>query len=73
METSLGILDLMQWVDSADGELGYAELATSDVSAEPFGIPITVCSLEHLIAMKRQGDRERDRDDLRHLLGGQAP
>lgn len=69
VETRLGILDVMQWLDSADGELEYEDLARSGVQAEPFGIPVTVCSLEHLVAMKRRADRERDRDDLRHLLG----
>lgn len=69
VETKLGILDLMQWLDSADGELEYDDLARTAISAEPFGVPLLVCSLEHLVAMKRRADRERDRDDLRHLLG----
>jgi len=68
VETKLGVLDLMQWLDSVDGELEYDELARTAISAEPFGIPLSVCSLEHLVAMKRRADRDRDRDDLRHLL-----
>ena len=69
VETKLGILDLMQWLDSVDGELEYEDLVRTAVRAEPFGIPLSVCSFEHLIAMKRRADRDRDRDDLRHLLG----
>lgn len=69
VETELGVLDLMQWLDSSEGELEYETLAASALAAEPFGIPVQVCSLEHLVAMKRRADRERDRDDLRHLLG----
>lgn len=69
VETELGVLDLMQWLDSSEGELEYETLAASAISAEPFGIPVQICSLEHLVAMKRRADRERDRDDLRHLLG----
>jgi len=73
VETKLGIVDLMQWLDSTEGELEYADLVRTAVAAEPFGIPIRVCSLDHLIAMKRRADRERDRDDLRHLEAGCEP
>jgi hypothetical protein len=65
---ALGVIDVVQWVDSVDGELGYEELMQGSVTAEPFGVPVTVCSLERLVAMKRRADRDRDRDDLAHLL-----
>jgi hypothetical protein len=58
----------MQWVDSTDGELGYDELVADAVVAEPWGIPVRVCSLDRLIAMKRRAGRPRDEDDLAHLL-----
>jgi predicted nucleotidyltransferase len=33
------------------------------------GIAVRVCSLEHLLEMKRAGDRWRDRDDVEALEG----
>jgi hypothetical protein len=63
------VLDVLQWLDSVDGELVYDDLAAAGMTATPFGIPVTVCSLAHLVAMKRRADRDRDRDDLMHLLG----
>jgi hypothetical protein len=72
VETDLGVLDVMQWVNSTDGELTYEELAADAIEAQPWGIPVRVCSRERLIAMKRQAGRPRDQDDLAHLLADPA-
>jgi len=37
------------------------------------GLPVRVCSLEHLLEMKRVSDRPRDRDDLKELEAAQEP
>ena len=36
------------------------------------GLVVRVCSLEHLLAMKRASDRPRDRDDLEALEAAQG-
>lgn len=68
LETSAGDLDIMQWVAGIDSDPAYATLAADAIEGELDGIPLRVCGLEHLIAMKRAAGRPRDLDDLR-LLG----
>jgi hypothetical protein len=68
LETNLGDLDVMQWVAGIDTEPAYAALADGAIEGELDGIPLCVCGLEHLVAMKRAAGRPRDLDDLR-LLG----
>jgi len=36
------------------------------------GLSVRVCSLEHLMEMKRNSDRARDRDDLDALKAAQG-
>ena len=72
METSLGALDIMQWIPGISGEPAYHELATEAITADVRGIPVTVCSRSHLLAMKRAADRPRDRADLDQLEDGEA-
>ena len=36
------------------------------------GLVVLVCSLDHLLAMKRASSRPRDRDDLQALEAAQA-
>jgi hypothetical protein len=36
-------------------------------------LPVRVCSLEHLLEMKRAGERPRDQDDIQALEGIQKP
>jgi hypothetical protein len=67
LETRLGDLDVMQWVAGIDAEPAYAALATGAMDGELDGIPLRVCGLEHLIAMKRAAGRPLDLDDLRRL------
>jgi predicted nucleotidyltransferase len=50
-------------------------LATLDAEAvdvDMDGLIVRVCSLEHLLAMKRVSERPRDRDDLEALEAAQA-
>jgi hypothetical protein len=67
LETRLGDLDVMQWVAGIDTEPAYEALATDALSGELDGIPLRVCSREHLISMKRAAARPRDLDDLARL------
>jgi hypothetical protein len=63
----LGDLDVMQWVAGIEAEQAYEALAPAAVEGELDGIPLRVCGLEHLIAMKRAAGRPRDLDDLQRL------
>jgi hypothetical protein len=65
--TSVGVLDVMQWVPGIADEQAYPILAADAVDGTAFGVPLKVCSLEHLRAMKRTADRAQDRQDLADL------
>jgi hypothetical protein len=67
LETSLGSLDIMQSIPGIAGEPAYRELAGEAIEAEVRGVPVTVCSLRHLLAMKQAADRPLDRVDLDQL------
>lgn len=67
LETRLGDLDVMQWISGIDEDPAYEALAESALEGELDGIPLRVCSLKHLIAMKRAAGRPRDLDDLQRL------
>jgi hypothetical protein len=67
--TTLGRIDLMPYVEDADGELTYEELRESAerVDLEEVGHPLYVASVEHLIAMKQHANRDLDRIDITAL------
>ena len=67
LETRLGDLDVMQWVAGIDADPAYDALAAGAIEGELDGIPLRVCGLEHLVAMKRAAGRPLDLDDLRRL------
>jgi hypothetical protein len=67
LETSLGDLDVMQWLAGLDSDDAYAELAADAIEGELDGVPLRVCGLDHLLAMKRAAGRPRDIDDIGHL------
>lgn len=67
LESSLGALDIMQWVSGVDGEHAYPALAADAVAAEVAGVPVLVCSLNQLRAMKRAAGRPQDLRDLADL------
>lgn len=67
LETSMGPLDIMQWVSGIDAKLAYTELAPRAMTVGFRGIEIRVCELEHLRAMKRAASRPQDLEDLSRL------
>jgi predicted nucleotidyltransferase len=60
-------IDVMQWLSGVDTDDLYGELNPDTVEGSVDGIPVRVCSLEHLRAMKRAAGRPQDLEDLRRL------
>jgi hypothetical protein len=67
LETSLGSLAVMQWIPGIEATPAYPELAEDAITAHVRGVPVSVCSRTHLVAMKRAADRPLDRADLDQL------
>jgi hypothetical protein len=67
LETDLGDLDVMQWLSGIESEMAYETLTPDAIEARVEGVPVRVCGLEHLRAMKAAAGRPRDLDDLEHL------
>jgi len=67
LETSLGPIDIMQWVAGIETDLAYDELSPSRLSVTFRDTQVQVCSLEHLRAMKRAAGRPQDIEDLGRL------
>lgn len=67
LETRLGDLDILQWVAGIESEPAYTALSAEAIEGELGGVPLRVCGLDHLIAMKRAAGRPRDLDDLQRL------
>lgn len=65
--TAHGVLDIMQWIPGIPDEHAYGALVGDSVEGTAFGVPLKVCSLEHLRQMKRTADRPQDRQDLADL------
>lgn len=65
--TDLGRLDVMQWLTGIETDDLYGALSTDAVEGSLDGIPLRVCSLEHLRAMKRAAGRPQDLEDLKRL------
>lgn len=59
--TELGQVDVLQGLPQVPSFAALEEQA-KDVDLD--GLVVRVCSLEHLIAMKRASERARDREDL---------
>lgn len=64
IETELGRLDIVQGLE---GVPTYEELQARAVSTTVLDVPILVCSLEDLRAMKQASGRTRDVADLEDL------
>lgn len=69
LATDLGRLDVMQWLSGVDTDDLYAEFDPEAVEGILDGLPVRVCGLEHLRAMKRAAGRPQDLEDLRRLEG----
>lgn len=67
--TNLGQVDVLQGLPQVPSFAALDEQA-KDVDIE--GLLIRVCSLEHLLEMKRASSRPRDREDLEALEAAQA-
>lgn len=67
LATSLGALDIMLWLPGISDEEAYSVLAPDAVMGEVGGVPVAVCSLEHLRVMKRAAGRPQDLRDLEDL------
>ena len=67
--TDLGDLDIMQWASGVEADDLYAELDREAITGSVEEIPVRVCGLEHLRAMKRAAGRPQDLADLQRLDG----
>lgn len=67
LRSSLGALDIMQWVPGVEGEHAYPALITSAIDAEVAGVAVRICSLPQLRVMKRAAGRPQDLQDLADL------
>jgi hypothetical protein len=65
--TDLGDLDLFQWASGIEADDLYAELDQEALHGSVEGVPVRVCGLEHLRAMKRAAGRPQDLADLERL------
>ncbi len=65
--TDRGDLDVMQWVSGVETDDLYAELGREALEGSVEGIPVRVCGLAHLRAMKRAAGRPQDLEDLERL------
>jgi predicted nucleotidyltransferase len=68
--TDLGWVDILQGLPQIPS-FAALDAEASDVDLD--GLTVRVCSLEHLLEMKRASERPRDRDDLEALEGAQDP
>jgi predicted nucleotidyltransferase len=68
--TDLGQIDVLQGLPQVPRFVELDEQA-GDVDLD--GLVVRVCSLEHLLEMKRASDRPRDHEDLAALQAAQEP
>jgi predicted nucleotidyltransferase len=66
--TELGQVDVLQGLPQVPA---FAALDAEAKEVDLDGVAVRVCSLEHLLAMKRAAGRPRDRDDLEALEDAQ--
>ncbi len=65
--TDFGQVDVLQGLPQVPS---FEALDEDAEEVDLDGLLVRVCSLEHLLEMKRSSDRDRDRDDLRALEAG---
>jgi len=68
VRADLGQVDVLQGLPQVPR---YAELDEQAKQIDLDGLEVRVCSLGHLLAMKRASDRPRDREDLEALEAAQ--
>jgi predicted nucleotidyltransferase len=66
--TDLGRVDVMQGLPQVP-TFAVLDAEASDIDMD--GLTVRVCSLDHLLSMKRASERPRDRDDLEALEASQ--
>ncbi|HEX7279586.1 MAG TPA: hypothetical protein VF255_08200 [Solirubrobacterales bacterium] len=66
--TELGHVDVLQGLPQVPS---FATLDAAAADVDLGGMVVRVCSLDHLLAMKRASERPRDRDDLEALEAAQ--
>lgn len=64
IETDLGRVDVVQGLE---GVPSYRDLRKRATEADVLGVPVAVCSIEDLKAMKRAAGRTRDLADIEDL------
>ena len=67
LDTSRGPLDILQWVAGIGTDLAYSELVGGAIPVRFRDTQVRVCSLTHLVAMKRAAGRPQDLEDLKRL------
>ena len=70
VKTELGQVDVLQGLPQVPS---FAALDQQAKEVDVDGLVIRVCSLEHLLEMKRSSSRPRDREDLDALEAAQDP
>lgn len=70
VRTELGQVDVLQGLPQVPR---YETLEKQAKEIDIDGLSVRVCSLEHLLEMKRVSDRPRDKDDLDALEAAQTP
>ena len=68
VRTDLGQVDVLQGLPQVPR---YEELEKEAKEIDVDGLPVRVCSLGHLLAMKRASDRARDHEDIEELEAAQ--
>jgi predicted nucleotidyltransferase len=68
--TDLGRVDVLQGLPQIPT---FADLDAKATNVDMDGLAVRVCSLDHLLEMKRASERPRDRDDLEALEGARGP
>jgi len=57
----------MQWLSGIEADDLYGAFTSEAIEGNLDGIPVRVCGLAHLRAMKRAAGRPQDLEDLRRL------
>jgi predicted nucleotidyltransferase len=70
VHTELGQVDVLQGLPQVPR---YEELEKGAKQIDIDGLQVRVCSLEHLLGMKRASDRARDHEDIEELEAAQEP